>query len=109
MTPEEALKKVREAAVEGTIQFAPDTLTAAYDAEIQEIFEALYWEAYGKVSPRGLWTADGQSLSVVLPRGEAMLSALDRAGKALGLTLAPDTLWEDAGATLRALRGGCRD
>lgn len=109
-TPEEAIKAIRAAAAEGRIEFSPDTLTAEYDDEIQRIFVAVRRVILGRDPPRGLWTADGEHIGNVLEKDPVTqdystksYAACEKASRELGITITPQTIWEDAGAALRAM------
>jgi hypothetical protein len=107
-TPEEALAAIRAAAAEGRIDFGSDTLTAEYDDEIQRIFVAVRGALLGREPPRGLWTADGEKIGNVLDKRDGdytpeSYAACEKASRELGISITPRTVWEDAGAALRAL------
>lgn len=112
--PEEALEQIKKFASEGKIAFADDSLTAEYDAEIQEIFRAVWMALKGKEPKRPLWTADGQVVGNVLDwrteewrfsgYTDASINACKRASAHFGIEITPDTVWEDAAAELRAMR-----
>ena len=109
-TPEEALAAIRAAAAEGNIKFAPDSITAQYNTEIQRIFSVVYEIFNGKAPTRPIWVADGTSIGGILERApdntdytfKSYATCLGASQK-LGITINPRTLWEDAGAALRAL------
>lgn len=108
MTPEEALAKIKVIAAEGEVTFGSDTLTAEYDDEIQRIFMAVRGALLGMDPPRGIWTADGQKIGTVLNRDKdgytpESYAACEKASQKLGITITPQTIWEEAGAALRAL------
>lgn len=109
MTPEEALAKIKAIAAEGKITYGSDSLTAEYDDEIQRIFVAVRRALLGKEPPRGFWTQDGERIRNVLDKvapgvcSPASIAACETASRELGITITPDTIWEEAGAALRSL------
>ena len=113
-TPEEALAWAREAVAEGTIEFGSDTLTAQFDAEIQEIYAAVRMAETGKPPRRPIWTADGQTIGFVVALDDAgrptaaARDAVRSAGRQLGIELSVDDVWEEAAMRLRATRAVVR-
>ncbi len=99
---------IRTAVVKGEFTMAPDVLTAQLDDEIQKIFIALYLIHKQKEPKRGIWTADGQPVGVVLDWDEKTSQyteqsyrTLEKVSALLGIPLTPQTLWEDAALALR--------
>jgi hypothetical protein len=108
-TPEETLALIKEAAGNGRIDFAPDSLTAKYDYEIQTIFSLLYFEKRGEKPKRKIWTADGVTVGFVLDYNAdtkdytpESYEICKRVGEQLGISLTPRTVWEEAAAELRS-------
>jgi hypothetical protein len=108
-TEEEVLKTVKAAATEGTLRFSSDALTSKYNEEIQRIFYLLRVYLRGGPPKRQIWVADGVSVGVVLDwtqeggYSEDSLRVCKKVSEELGIEVTPDTLWEDAGACLRAI------
>jgi len=106
-----ALSKIKELAAAGEIELASDTLTAQLDAEIQEIFRALYSVHYGREPKRPIWTADGVGVGIILDYDPAAkdysqpsFEACRIVGEQLAIELSPRTTWEVAALRLRNKR-----
>jgi len=106
-TSDEALAQIKEAAAAGRMRFADDTVNATLDDEIQQIFVAIRMAVAGQPPKRPLWTADGTSLSAVLPLDDdghvtpEGHEAVARASVDLGIPLSSKDLWRDAALRLR--------
>jgi len=99
-TPEEALAHIKEAAAEGTLQFASDSLVAPLNAEIQEIFAGIYTILKGCPPKRECWVSDGAHVGGMYPPGDEA-GAIAQVSKQLGIPLSGGDLWLDAALRLR--------
>jgi hypothetical protein len=107
-TPEEALTDIKEAASEGHIAFADDTLAASLNAEVQRIFVSIHTILKGCPPKRCLWASDGTTIGFTLPwDGEGQVTpeahaAVAKAADQLGIDMKANDLFIDAALRLRS-------
>lgn len=106
--PAAALAAIQRAAAEGRIEFAPDSLADALDAEIQAIYAAIRFAQTGKPPRRPIWASDKSWIGDCLPLDKDGivsfdgLQALGAAASSLGILLSPSDTWVEAALRLRA-------
>ena len=109
-TDKKALEIIKKTAAEGKFEFAPDTICASLDAEIQQIYSAIRIAEKGKPPKRPIWISDGNRVSICM-EGEVVegrfhvyehgLKAIATASQQLGIALSADDIWEEAAMRLR--------
>lgn len=108
--PQAALAAIQAAAAEGRIEFAPDSLAAALDPEIQTIYETIRMAETGKPPRRPIWASDDADIAFCLPWNDdgsvtpAGMKALAIAASAIGIPLSPRDTWVEAALRLKASR-----
>ena len=111
--PETVLTEIKEAAAQGNITMGSDSVTAQLNAEIQEIFRALYLESTrGREPKRPIWTSNEGTVGVLFsgwdpetkkyPAG--VYAVCEKVGWDLGITIRPENTWVEVASALRAIR-----
>lgn len=103
-TPEEALAAIKEAAEEGRVVFASDTVARTLDEYIQRIFREIRITSRGEPPKWPLWAADDCTVGFVLDnfgKSERDQEVLAAVSAKLGIPLSASDTWVDAGFRLR--------
>lgn len=104
-----ALAQIQQTAKDGDITYADDSLTELYDAEIQEVFEALHMLQRGRRSKRGLWASNQSTVGMCLDLSEGVpapsaYEVCKKLTEQFAIQITPGSLWADVGAALRNKR-----
>lgn len=103
-TPEEAQKFIREAAANGRMGFAPDTITRTVNEYVQRIFREIRIVSRGEPPKRGIWASDEVTIGFVLDgfgKSDRDREVLATVSTKLGIPLAAEDTFADVALRLR--------